>query len=346
MASRLLTSAIKGENMIRPPIWLMRQAGRYHSHYQGLRKKYSFETLCKDPRLACEVTLGPIHEFDFDAAILFSDILFILEALGVPLAFDPGPKLGFHLKGIEDLSRFSEAQISKHLNFQKQALLNIRSELPVEKALIGFVGAPLTLYTFAVAGSHKNADGLISMQGGLRDGRYDGFMRILLPALLDNILLQAQAKPDAIALFDSCAGDIDFDDYKNIYLPHLHTLLKRIKRGTNIPLIYYAKAIGQEHWEILKSLPFDVLGVDHHHSLKTAFEIMGEAKAIQGNLDPHVLTLSPEECSEKIDSFLLEVQNLPHTFRQRFICGLGHGVTPQAREENVKMFVDKVKALS
>src|SRR6185437_10887260 len=141
--------ALRRENDSRPPVWLMRQAGRYHSHYQRLKGRHTFMDLCRKPELACEVTLGPVRDFGFDAAILFSDLLFPLEAMGTGLRYDPGPKLDRHLRAIEDLNWLRGGkELASQLVFQAEALTRIRAELSPDKGLLGFVGGPLTLFCY------------------------------------------------------------------------------------------------------------------------------------------------------------------------------------------------------
>jgi len=348
-SNRLLNKTLlgqnTGQNSGRPPIWLMRQAGRYHNHYQNLKKTYTFLELCKSPDLACEVTMGPIRDFDFDAAILFSDILFPLEAAGVPLDFAPGPKLGFHLREASDLSKYKTPDVN-FMQFQAEALTKIRAALPQEKALIGFVGSPLTLYFFAVEGSHKGD--ISSALSGMTDGRFEGFMELMANTIADNMILQATAgekaegAPDVIAMFDSCAGEIPLEHYKTLYLPYLTACLKRFKAACpDMPVIYYGKNAGPDHWQLLTDLPIDVLGVDHTQNLPEAAQKLADRFVLQGNLDPDVMTLSPAEATPKIEAFLESMA----PYQDRWICGLGHGVTPKAQEATVKLFVEKVQAL-
>ena len=151
MDETLYSNAVLKKNLLRPPVWFMRQAGRYHSHYQGMKQKNTFMELCKVPELACEVTMGPIRDFDFDAAILFSDLLFPLEVLGMGLEYIPGPKLGWHLKSNSDLSKLnptqkSTAELIDGIAYQGKAMKMIRSKLAPSKSLLGFVGGPLTLF--------------------------------------------------------------------------------------------------------------------------------------------------------------------------------------------------------
>src|SRR5579884_3669814 len=145
----LFQKTLRNENSGRPPVWFMRQAGRYHSHYQKLRARHSFMELCRKPEVAAEVTFGPIQDFGFDAAILFSDLLFPLEAMGTGLRYDPGPKLDRHLRSPEDLKNLKGgAALASHMGFQAEAMKLIRAALPAEKGLLGFVGGPLTLFCY------------------------------------------------------------------------------------------------------------------------------------------------------------------------------------------------------
>ena len=149
MANTLFQNALIKQRQNVPPIWFMRQAGRYHSHYQNLKEKYTFEQLCKSPELAAEVAFGPINEFDFDVAILFSDILFILEALGLELKFDPGPKFNSYISA-ENFKDYNDIEKAiDHLKFQSDAIKFTKEKIPNSKSLIGFVGGPWTLIRYA-----------------------------------------------------------------------------------------------------------------------------------------------------------------------------------------------------
>lgn len=336
--------ALYRQNNGTPPVWMMRQAGRYHAHYQGMKKSHTFEELCKDPKLAAEVAMGPINDFDFDAAILFSDILFPLEVLGTPLEFAPGPKLGFHIKTVEDLNRYVTPDVSK-LDFQAEALTLTRQALPESKSLIGFVGSPLTLYVFAVHGTHKTD--LTDARNGLRDGRFTGFMDRLLPVLTANMISQAKAKPDVMAIFDSCAGDIGLEDYETLYLPYLTKLLTDFKAACpDMPVIYYGQNIGKSHWNLLDQLPIDVVGIDQRQDMSQALENYSDEFALQGNFNPDHLTLPEDDCLVKIQDYFDALQKLPHDKRKGWIAGLGHGVTPQAKEQNVRNFISELRKRS
>ena len=174
-------NALKRQPQDIPPVWLMRQAGRYHSHYQKLRSKHSFVELCKVPELAAETAMGPIREFDFDAAILFSDLLFPLEALGMGLTYDPAPALGFQLneETVTRLKNWTEA--CPALAFQGEAMKATRAVLPSDKSLVGFVGGPWTLFVYAVEGSHKGA---LTKSKQLLSSLFPRFAESLLPCAI------------------------------------------------------------------------------------------------------------------------------------------------------------------
>src|ERR1700704_2563846 len=188
-----------------PPVWLMRQAGRYHKHYQALRQKYSFMDLCKQPELAAEVALGPVLDFDFDAAILFSDLLFPLEALGMGLDYtDRGPQLGWHLdeKTLPRLRSIEDAL--PHLLFQGEAMRATRERLPSDRSLIGFVGGPWTLFVYAVEGSHKGS--LLKSKKLIR--LFPRFCDTMVPLLARNIELQLERGAEVVMIFDTAAGEL------------------------------------------------------------------------------------------------------------------------------------------
>jgi uroporphyrinogen decarboxylase len=197
--------ALAGEAQDVPPIWLMRQAGRYHRPYQALRQKHRFEDLCRRPELAAEVAMGPIRDFDFDAAILFSDLLFPLEALGMSLSYDEGPpKLDGPLDG-ERIARFRSLEDAvPRLRFQADAIELTRRILPAEKGLIGFVGGPWTLFVYAMEGSHAGAMRVAKSSWQL----YRQFAARMVPLLRANIAQQLEAGADVVMVLDTAAGEL------------------------------------------------------------------------------------------------------------------------------------------
>jgi uroporphyrinogen decarboxylase len=338
MSETLLTAALNRRNTGRPPVWMMRQAGRYHSHYQSLKRHHDFISLCKDPQLAAETTMGPIHDFNFDAAILFSDLLFPLEAMGMGLTYEPGPKLAFHLHSPDDLARLEGgAGRAQFMQFQAEAVRLIRSRLRHDKGLIGFVGGPFTLYVYAAAGSHEKAR---EAMAGLTNGVYEGFNAKLLDLLAHNMALQSRSGTDCIALFDTAAGEIDAANYGRYVVPVLSDLLARFRRlDPDTPVIYYSRGTGPAYWDQLVSLPFQCLGIDWRHDITEVLRTYGERWAIQGNVDPEWLHLPLPELEARLTGYFGRVRALPEAARRGWICGLGHGVLQRTPEANVRRFV-------
>jgi len=334
--------ALGRRNELRPPVWFMRQAGRYHSHYQNIRSNASFLEACRQPDLACEVTMGPIEDFDFDAAILFSDILFPLEVMGMPLDFNPGPQLGFLLRDNSDLDRLHSGQVEA-LNFQYEALAKIRTALPSSKGLIGFVGAPLTLFYFATEGSHKKS--LDSARAGLTDGRFEKFCKFLVPLLIDNMCLQAKAPIDAMAMFDTCAGDLSPEQHQQIVVPILAEVMSAFKsKHPEVDIIYYSKGTTDKHWQNVEDLPISCLGVDWNHDLVKVIERYGDHWAVQGNFNQMLLRDTPtDKFADLLRSYFEPLRQMPAERRRGWICGLGHGVLPQTPEANVRTFIQVQK---
>ncbi len=336
----LMQAALRRENQGRPPVWLMRQAGRYHSHYQKLKERYSFMELCKIPEAACETTMGPIQDFDFDAAILFSDLLFPLEAMGMGLKYDPGPQLGWHLETLGDLKKLNDGGIKllDQLQFQAQAMRLVRKALPETKALLGFVGGPCTLFAYAVEGSH--AGGLQKTQLGIKDGRFDGFNERLLELLAQNMALQARAGADTIAVLDTCAGEFDPEIYRDRIVPSLRKLFARFKElCPETPITYYSKKTGPAHWESLVGLPIACKGIDWNHDIAEVLRDWGSRWAIQGNIDPSWLFLETTELERRLREVFMRVKALGPERRRGWVCGLGHGVLQKTPEEHVRLFV-------
>ncbi len=319
-----------------PPIWFMRQAGRYHAHYQNLRSKYSFMELCKQPELACEVALGPIEDFDFDVSILFSDLLFPLEAMGMGLDYKPGPVLGWHLseKNLKNLKLVDEA--IEGLKFQKDAVVATRSALPKDKSLVGFVGGPWTLFSYAVEGSHK--DGLKQTKKSLQ--LFDPFCEILMPLLMENIKLQLSGGVEVVMLFDTAVGEISPYVFRNLIQPKLVQLSKAFPNK----LGYYSKGTTEAHYsEEFKSCSWAGLGFDHRWDLPAYLKTNKKSGFIQGNFDQLFLFQDHEDFKKTLDQYLKIYKDLNIQQRAGWVCGLGHGVLPETPEKNVKYFVQTVR---
>lgn len=317
------------------PVWFMRQAGRYHSHYQAMKKKSDFMSMCKNPEEACEVTLGPIQDFKFNAAILFSDLLFPLEHLGMDLVYNPGPKLGWQLEKTDDLKCFHrKSTAADFFKFQGDATKLLKERLPQDVSLLGFVGAPFTLYAYAVEGSH--AGNLVSTKRGFYDGRYEGFVKLLFPELLEEMFTQARNGADAIALFDTAAGELCSADFKEFIVPHLSHVMKTFKeKFSQTKIIYYSKHTQWNHLQHLDFSCIDVIGVDWRCDLVEIQSKLPKHLYIQGNIDPTWLHLDGEIMAKKIRAFYQDLKTRGLDM-SRWICGLGHGVLIETPEENVR----------
>jgi len=321
------------------PVWFMRQAGRYHSHYQNIKKSSDFMSMCKIPTLATEVTLGPITDFDFDAAILFSDILFPLEQLGMGLSYAQGhPEINFKLEASHDLDKIKIIQEAKKFySFQADALKSIKQLLPKQKTLLGFIGAPFTLFTYAVEGSH--AGNLVSSKRGLYDGRFDGFMDRLLPELAQNAIIQGKAGADAVCIFDTAAGELCHTDYKAFIIPKINLLTKTIKENCpTLKIVYYSKLTHIDYLTSIEDSNIDVIGIDWRQDINSALDTLASDYYIQGNLDPAWLHLPWNHLQQNLHNYWQNVKK--SQYLDRWICGLGHGVLVNTPEDNVRKTVE------
>ena len=319
-----------------PPVWFMRQAGRYHSHYQALKKDHTFEELCKNPLLAAETAMGPINEFDFDVAILFSDILFPLEALGMDLSYNPGPQFGLHLNEENANSLLVNQNPISFMNFQGEAIERTIERLPKEKSLIGFVGGPWTLISYACnINKDSRQINLNNFQIGLLDN-------VILPLLKENIKLQLNAGAEVVMIFDSAAHQLDEEDL-NIYLEKtFNSLAKEFPNKVG----YYAKDGINYETIIAKQDDHEIdlagMGLDSNIDIRDYFKKTTNG-FVQGNFSEHFLTLPLEEFLPKLDIFINQMSDLTPEDRAGWVCGLGHGVLKTTPQENVKEFVRRIR---
>lgn len=336
MGNEKFKNAIAGIAQKVPPIWFMRQAGRYHQHYQKLRARYDFMQLCKEPELAAEVALGPIRDFDFDAAILFSDLLFPLEALGMGLKYEPGPILDRQLC-LQDLKNLQPLPAAKKfLQFQKKSLQMTREMLPKNKSLIGFIGGPWTLFSYAVGGGHDGS--LIAAKNQMEF--FNHFSEIMLPLLIENIQLQIEGGADIIMIFDTAAGELSPQMFNSHVAEGLNSLAKKYPKR----LGYYSKGTHNFHLseKIFANQSWAGFGVDHRWDISQALQTRQHG-FLQGNFDQALLFSNPDEFADKLREWLKPIKDLPPQKRCGWICGLGHGVLPKTPESNVRSFVHIVR---
>jgi uroporphyrinogen decarboxylase len=334
MSNARFQNALARRPQTTPPIWLMRQAGRYHSHYQQLRQHHSFSELCKVPELAAEVARGPVAEFGFDAAILFSDLLFPLEALGIGLAYtDAGPRLAWPLDetSFDRLRPLDEAW--PLLQFQGDAVRATRAVLPNDRSLIGFVGGPWTLFAYAVEGSHVGT--MVKSKRMLP--LFGRFCDRLIPLLARSINAQLANGAEVVLILDTAAGELAPDLFQTEVVPQLERLVAASEQKPG----YYSKGTQAAH---LRAALFTEgrlagIGVDYRWDLREAFELFPHG-FVQGNFDPALLLLERAELQRHLARFLAPLRE---TRRDGWVCGLGHGVLPGTPESNVHLLVETVR---
>ncbi|MBX2861735.1 MAG: uroporphyrinogen decarboxylase [Vampirovibrio sp.] len=337
----LLVRACRGQTLSRPPVWLMRQAGRYMQAYQDMRAKYSFLELCKNTDAAVEVSLQPYKAFSTDAVIMFSDILIPPEAMGMELTFtEKGPTLPNPIRSASDIDRLIIPDPVEKTGFVMNLLNSLRQELAGDSqtALIGFAGAPWTLASYMVEGGvSKNYTHMKTML--YNDPT--AFHR-LLDKLAQTIILylnaQIEAGAQVVQLFDSWGGIVSKELYREFILPYHQQVISGLNRQ-DVPVILYVN--GSAHvLEMMAEAQPDVISVDHLTSLTEARRRVGDRFTLQGNLDPTALFAKPEVLKPMVDTLLKEGGTTGYIFN------LGHGVLPKTPVENVKLVIDTVKNYS
>tara|TARA_Y100001936_G_C15959719_1_gene604903 strand:- start:14 stop:1012 length:999 start_codon:yes stop_codon:yes gene_type:complete len=328
MTNILFQNALNRISQKTPPIWFMRQAGRYHSHYQKLKEIYSFEELCKNPELASQVACGPVEEFDFDISILFSDILFLLEGLGMPLKFNPGPIFeNFITK--DNLSKHQNIEKAiEHMNFQRKAIEVTRQQLPKSKSLIGFVGGPWTLLRFAI---NKKKP-----LNKIEDFHFSFLQNTLRPLIKKNIKLQLDAGAEIVMIFDSGLHDIDLETFISSYLPIIEDITKSYPNKIG----YYFKGKDLNDISNLFNSSLSGIGINHMVDIKDAFTLYQNG-FIQGNFDESKMLLDQTSLTNEIKLFCEEMKSIESL--KGWICSLGHGINKLTPEKNVHLFIETVR---
>jgi uroporphyrinogen decarboxylase len=323
----------------------MRQAGRYMHEYRAIRKKVSFLELCKTPELACEVTMQPINEFGFDAAILFCDILIPLEKMGLELTFTPAPILPNPVRDRAGIDKLVVPDPEAEMPYVFEAIRHIRKALDNRVPLIGFAGAPFTLATYAVEGggskSYEKTKGLLFSDPESGHVLLDKLAQCCATYLEAQVAAGAQC----VQLFDSWAGILTPPDFEEFALRHANRVIELLQESPTwkespVPVIYFANGC-YPYMDELKKSKADVLGVDWKADLAKVWGHLGDRYALQGNLDSSCLFMPPEALTERIKGVLDAAGNRPgHIFN------LGHGILPGTPRENVRHLVETVKTLS
>lgn len=338
MSSSLFIKACRGEPLPRPPVWMMRQAGRYLPQYREVRAKVDFLTLCRTPELASQVTLQPVDLLGVDAAVIFSDILVILEAMGLPLHFgaDQGPRINKPIRHKTDLQRLHPPAIERDLGYVGDAIRLTTAALKGRNIpVIGFAGAPFTLACYAVEGK---TDREFKMTRKWMREDPEAFA-LLLEKLEDGVRqhleFQIRSGAAAVQIFESWGGILGQETYRTFILPGMQRLVASLK-PLGVPIIFYLNG-SSPHLKSMLESQADVLSVDWRLPLSEVRRQVGPRPALQGNLDPTALYGSPKMVAEATRQMLAD-----HP-QPGLIANLGHGILPDVPVEHARVFVETVK---
>ena len=334
--------ACRREPVDRPPVWMMRQAGRYLPEYRAVRAGADFLTMCRTPALAVEVTLQPVDLVGVDAAIIFSDILVIPEAMGLELTLDEGvgPRFPDPIRRPADFGRLRAVDPARDLAYVLDAVRLARHRLADRVPLIGFAGAPWTLAAYMLeGGGSKNFAVAKRFLVEHPEAAHELLDRIAT-AVGDFLVAQVEAGAQAVQLFDSWAGALAPADFRAFALPYAAKAARRAK-AAGVPVIAFAPGGGWALEEIADATGADVVGIDWHTDAATARERLASRDvALQGNLDPCWLYASPDEIRTRTRAMLAAFAGRPH------IANLGHGILPDTPVAHAKAFVQAVQAWS
>ena len=342
----VLLRALMREPVDRTPVWIMRQAGRYLPEYRELRAKAGdFMSLCQNPELACEVTIQPLRRFKLDAAILFSDILTIPEAMGLGLYFvtGEGPKFKRPVQDARAIKSLKVPNVEKKLSYVFETVRRVRKELNGDVPLIGFAGSPFTVGTYMVEGASSREFPTIKGLAAEAPEVLDHLMNTIAETTIEYLNAQIDAGAQAVQIFDTWGAALEPDDFRRFSMASMQKIidgLTRTQDGRQVPVIVFTKGAGP----LLKDLAntgCDALGVDWTTDLATARQFVSDKVALQGNLDPATLRESPDVIRQGVADTLASYGDGPgHVFN------LGHGITPDIKPEHLGVLIDAVHELS
>ncbi len=321
-----------------PPVWMMRQAGRVLPEYRKLKERYNFLELVRTPELAAEVTLQPIRRFNFDAAIIFSDILVVPEAMGQSYYFSDknGVKMEFAISSREDILKLNTTDAAERLDYVYKAISFVRKSL--KNALIGFSGSPWTLANFMVeGGSVKN---FVKARKMFLENRedFEMLMEKLVDVISKYLLFQINSGVDAVQIFDTLGGLLSPSEFKDGSAKWIGKIVKKVEG--KVPVIVFSKGI-HNNWNELISTGANIVGIDNGFPISEARKVLPQSIGIQGNLDPELLRLdSPELAIKQTKKILADMSG-----RNGFIFNLGHGVPPDARLQNIEAVLKVIRTM-
>jgi uroporphyrinogen decarboxylase len=332
--------ACRREPVPHTPIWLMRQAGRYMSEYREVRARMSFLDLCKTPSAAAEVTVTAAERLGVDAAIIFADILLIIEPMGIELEFtkSEGPAIHNPVRTSQDVDNLREVDDVNALEFVFEAIRQTRASLKGDLPLIGFSGAPFTLASYIIEGGGSRNYVHTKSLMYTDKGAWNALMSLISRALVKYLKAQISAGAQAVQLFDSWVGCLSLDDYREYVLPHTRSILSNLPAGT--PAIHFGTGTAAL-LESMREAGGDVIGLDWRVRLDEAWQRIGHDVAIMGNLDPVTLFAGKDHIRAQAKKILEQAGGRPgHIFN------LGHGILPETPVEDVIALVDTVHELS
>ena len=343
--------ALRREPVDATPVWLMRQAGRYLPEYRATRAEAgSFMDLCTNPELACEVTMQPLHRFPLDAAILFSDILTIPDAMGLGLSFaeGEGPRFANPLRTAADIDCLGEPDPEVELRYVMDAVRTIRRELNGRVPLIGFAGSPWTLACYMIEGQGSASFARAKSLAWNEPAVLHRLLNIVTRSVISYLTAQAAAGAQALMVFDTWGGLLSptlFREFSQRYLGQIAAALKSDAITRDVPLILFSKG-ANGHLDTLAKTGCDALGIDWTIDLDQARARAGNGVALQGNLDPATLHAQPDVIRREVQRVLDSYAAGNGGSRDGHVFNLGHGITPDINPDHVAVMVEAVHTLS
>ena len=339
-AGSKILDVLKGTATYPPPVWMMRQAGRYLPEYRELRRKAgSFLDLCYNPDLAVEISLQPIRRFGFDAAIVFSDILVVPHALGRDLSFVVGQGPRMTPIGVDEIDRLDVDGFHANLEAVYETLRRLRAELPPETALLGFCGAPWTVATYMIAGHGTSDQAPARLFGYRHPEAFARLLALLADCSAQYLIRQIEAGANAVQIFDSWSGVLDEASFAAWCVAPVARIVAQVRSAhPDIPVIGFPKGAGSLYDGYREGTGVSALGLDWSVPLSQAVRLQSQG-AVQGNLDPLRLVVGGKTLDEGIDRILEALGKGPLVFN------LGHGITPETPVENVTRMLKRIRGI-
>ena len=338
---KTILRALAGERQETPPIWMMRQAGRYLPEYRATRAEAGdFLSLCYNSDLAAEVTLQPIRRYGFDAAILFADILLLPQALGVDLWFETGegPRMSTTTTADELAGLRATADIHETLNPIYETVRILSRELPRETTLIGFAGAPWTVATYMIAGRGTKDQGPAHALKAENHAVFEGILERLTEATIEYLSKQIEAGAEVVKLFDSWAGSLKGEDFVNYALKPAAKITQALKqRHPGIPVIAFPREAGDGYIGFAKATGADCIAIDNSVSAEWVAQNVQPDSCVQGNLASSHMVTGGDDLIQETKRIVNALKGGPHIFN------LGHGITPDANPDNVQIMIDTIR---